>query len=94
MSAQELIPIPKENYIKNQPKASKILDDPTIIAKSQQLTVLQRNPEKRSQRREKRPKKRRHQRPGKISKKGSSLNLNATYSSNREVQVHFERVAK
>ena len=46
MSAQEFILIPKENYIKNQPKASEILDDPTITAKSQQLTLLQRVPEK------------------------------------------------
>ena len=48
MSAQEFILIPKENYIKNQPKASEILDDPTITAKSQQLTLLQRVPEKRA----------------------------------------------
>ena len=42
MSVQEFILIPKGNYIKNQPKASEILDDPTITAKSQQLTLLQR----------------------------------------------------
>ena len=45
MSAQEFILIPKENYIKNQPKASEILDDPTITAKSQQLTLSQSIPE-------------------------------------------------
>ena len=70
MSAQEFILIPKENYIKNQLKASEILDDPTITAESQQLTLLQRVPEKRSPRRKKRLKKRRPQRPGKISRKG------------------------
>ena len=53
MSAQEFILIPKENYIKNQPKASQILDDPTITAKSQQLTVLQRVPEKKETRKTK-----------------------------------------
>ena len=45
MSAQEFILIQKENYNKNQPKASEILDDPTITAKSQQLTLLKRVPE-------------------------------------------------
>ena len=50
MSAQEFILIPKENYIKNQPKASENLDDPTITAKSQQLTLLQRVPEKKGAR--------------------------------------------
>ena len=53
MSAQEFILIPKENYIKNQPKASEILDDPTITAKSQQLTLLQRVPEKKEPEKEK-----------------------------------------
>ena len=52
MSAQEFILIPKENYIKNQPKASEILDDPTITAKSQ-LTLLQRVPEKKEPEKEK-----------------------------------------
>ena len=46
MSAQEFILIPKQNYIKNQPKASEFLDDPTITAKKQQFTLLQRVPEK------------------------------------------------
>ena len=46
MSAQEFILIPKQNYIKNQPEASEILDNPTIAAKSEQLTLLQRVPEK------------------------------------------------
>ena len=53
MSAQEFILIPKRNYIKNQPKASEILDDPTITAKSQQLTLLQRVPEKKEPDKEK-----------------------------------------
>ena len=53
MSAQEFILIPRENYIKNQPKASEILDDPTITAKSQQLTLLQRVPEKKEPEKEK-----------------------------------------
>ena len=50
MSAQEFTLIPKENYIKNQPKASEVLDNPTITAKSQQLTLLQRVPEKKGTR--------------------------------------------
>ena len=53
MSAQEFILTPKENYIKNQPKASEILDNPTITAKSQQLTLLQRVPEKKEPEKEK-----------------------------------------
>ena len=53
MSAQEFILIPKENYIKNQPKASEILDNPTITAKSQQLTLLQQVPEKKVPEKEK-----------------------------------------
>ena len=69
MSAQEFILNPKQNCIKNQPKASEILDDPTIAAKSQQLTLLQRVPEKKSQIRKKRLKRRRPQRTGKISRK-------------------------
>ena len=44
MSAQEFILIPKENYIKTQPKALEVLDDPTISQKVDQLTLLQRIP--------------------------------------------------
>ena len=36
MSTQELILISKENYRKNQPKASEFLHDPKITAKTQQ----------------------------------------------------------
>ena len=42
MSAQEFILIRRENYLKKQQEASEMLDDPTITAKSQQLTLLQR----------------------------------------------------
>ena len=82
MSAQEFILIPKGYYIKNQPKASEILDDPSITAESQQLTLLQRVPEKRSPRRKKRLKKEGHGDPGKYPEKGTSLNHNAQSSSN------------
>ena len=44
MSAQEFALIPKENYMKNQPKALEVLDDPTISEKAHQLTLLQRIP--------------------------------------------------
>ena len=53
MSVQEFILIPKGNYIKYQPKASEILDDPTITAKSQQLTLLQRVSERKEHEKEK-----------------------------------------
>ena len=45
MSAQKFI-LKSKKYIKNQPKASEILADATITAKSKQLTLLQRVPEK------------------------------------------------
>lgn len=45
MSAQEFILIPKENYIKTQPKALEVLDDPTSSEKADQLTMLQRIPQ-------------------------------------------------
>ena len=54
MSAQEFILIPEENYTKNQPKASEIVDDPTITAKSQQITLLQRVLEKKEPEKKKR----------------------------------------
>ena len=78
MSAQEFILILKENYIKNQPKASEILDDPTITAKSQQLTLLQRVPEKRSPRR----KSESPRDTGRYPEEGTSLNNNAQSPSN------------
>ena len=46
MSAQEFVLIPKENYIKKQPKASEILDEPTTVEKAKLLTILQRQPSK------------------------------------------------
>ena len=46
MSAQEFVLIPKENYIKKQPKASEILDEPTTVEKAKLLTILQRQPTK------------------------------------------------
>ena len=46
MSAQEFILIPKENYVKKQPKALDILDNPTTNEKAKLLTMLQRQPQK------------------------------------------------
>ena len=43
MTSQEFILIPKENYIKQQPKSSEILEDATINEKAKLLTLLQRN---------------------------------------------------
>ena len=82
MSAQEFILIPKENYIKKQPKASEILDDPTITAKSQQLTLLQRVPEKRSPRRKKRLRRKSPRDTRRYPEKGTSLNHYAQSQSN------------
>ena len=55
MIAQEFILTPKGNYIKNQPRASEILDDQTITAKTQQLTLLQRVPQKKEPEKDKTP---------------------------------------
>ena len=44
MSAQEFVLIPKENYVKDQPKALEIVDDPTLSQKAHHLTLLQRQP--------------------------------------------------
>ena len=82
MSAQEFILIPKENYIKNQPKASEILDDPTITAKSQQLTLLQRVPEKKEPEKEKTSGEESPRDTGRYPEEGTSLNHNAQSSSN------------
>ena len=83
MSAQEFILIPKENYIKNQPKASEIiLNDPTITAISQQLTLLQRVPEKKGAREGKNAWREGPRDPGKYPEKGTSLNHKAQSSSN------------
>ena len=43
MTSQEFILIPKENYIKQQPKSWEILEDATINEKAKLLTLLQRN---------------------------------------------------
>ena len=81
MSAQECILIPKENYIKNQPKASENLDDPTITAKSQQLTLLQRVPEKKEPEKEKTSQSESPIDTGRYPEEGTSLNHNAQSSS-------------
>ena len=82
MSAQEFILIPKENYIKNQPKASEILDDPTIAAKSQQLTLLQRVPEKRAREGKNVSRSESPRDTRRYPEKDTSLNHNAQSSSN------------
>ena len=46
MSAQEFVLIPNENYVKQQPKAFEIIDEPTAVEKAKLLTVLQRQPQK------------------------------------------------
>ena len=42
MTSQEFVLVPKENYVKQQPKSSEILDDATINEKAKILTLLQR----------------------------------------------------
>ena len=42
MTSQEFILIPKENYVKQQPKTAEVLDDATINEKGKILTLLQR----------------------------------------------------
>ena len=42
MTSQEFILIPKENYTKQQPKNSEILEDSTIDEKAKFLTLMQR----------------------------------------------------
>ena len=46
MSAQEFILIPKDSYIKKQPRALDVLDEPTAVEKTKLLTILQREPER------------------------------------------------
>ena len=46
MSAQEFILISKNSYIKNQPRALDVLDEPTAVEKANLLTILQREPER------------------------------------------------
>ena len=46
MSAQEFILIPKKSYIKKQPRALDVLDEPTAVEKAKLLTILQREPER------------------------------------------------
>ena len=43
MTSQEFILILKENYIKQQPKSSELLEDVTINGKAKLLTLLQRH---------------------------------------------------
>ena len=42
MTSQEFILIPKENYVKKQPKTLEVLDDATINEKAKILSLLQR----------------------------------------------------
>ena len=42
MTSQEFILIPKENYVKQQPKTLEVLDDATINQKAQIISLLQR----------------------------------------------------
>ena len=81
MSAQEFILILKENFIKNQPKASEILDDLTITAKSQ-LTLLQRVPEKKAREGKNVSRIESPRDTRKYPEEGTSLNYNAQSSSN------------
>ena len=46
MSAQEFILFPKDSYIKKQPRALDVLDEPTAVEKAKLLTILQREPER------------------------------------------------
>ena len=46
MGAQEIVMISNENYVKKQPKALEIIDEPTTVEKAKLLTVLQRQPQK------------------------------------------------
>ena len=46
MSAQGFILIPKDSYIKKQPRALDVLDEPTAVEKAKLLTILQREPER------------------------------------------------
>ena len=47
ISAQEFVLIPKDNYIKKQPRAVDVLEELTDVEKAKLLTILQREPEKR-----------------------------------------------
>ena len=42
MASQEFILIPKENYVKQQPKTLEVLDDVTINKKAKKISLLQR----------------------------------------------------
>ena len=42
MTSQEIILIPKKNYVKQQPKTLKVLDDATINEKAKTISLLQR----------------------------------------------------
>ena len=42
MTSQEFVLIPKQNYVKQQPKTLEVLDDATINEKAKILSLLQR----------------------------------------------------
>ena len=44
MRAQEFILIPEDSYIKRQPRALDVFDEPTAVEKAKLLTILQREP--------------------------------------------------
>ena len=46
MSAQEFYPLPEDSYIKKQPRALSVLDEPTTVEKAKLLSILQREPER------------------------------------------------
>ena len=46
MSAQEFMLIPKDSYIKKQPRALDVMNEPTAVEKAKLLTILQREPER------------------------------------------------
>ena len=50
MSAQEFILVPKDSYIKEQPRAMDVLDEPTAVENAKLLTILQREPERKKNR--------------------------------------------
>ena len=51
MSAQEIILVPKDSYIKEQPRAMDVLDEPTAVENAKLLTILQREPERKKNQR-------------------------------------------
>ena len=41
-----MILVPKDSYIKEQPRAMDVLDEPTAVENAKLLTILQREPER------------------------------------------------